>query len=45
MERNKLVSKMIDTRNNFTQYSEELESKSVEGVAHYLLRLKMEVIF
>ena len=44
-ERNRLIRKIVDTRNYFTHYSEELEEKAAQGKVLYTLCLKMEAIF
>lgn len=44
-ERNKLLRKIVDTRNYLTHYSADLKDKSAEGRDLWLLCQKMEVIF
>ena len=44
-ERNKLLRKIVDTRNYLTHYSESLRDQAAEGRELWLLCLKMEVIF
>ena len=44
-ERNKLLRKIVNTRNYLTHYSESLEGESSTGRDLWVLCLKMEVIF
>jgi len=44
-ERNRLLRKIVDTRNYLTHYSENLHNKSAKGRDLWVLCIKMEVIF